>query len=139
MHNTLARSEYGLLDQDTHNPRPNYWAALLWSKLMGNQVYEGGQLEPGVDMFVHSPKKQLSGKSILILNTMEKATAVTIPTEAIQYLLTAEELITKKVKLNNKELAMTIDDTLPVISGKKVKKGKVELPAHCIMFLEFNR
>jgi hypothetical protein len=29
-HNTLASSEYGLLDQDTLAPRPNYWAALLW-------------------------------------------------------------------------------------------------------------
>ncbi len=29
MHNTLARSEYALLDHDTHNPRPNYWAALF--------------------------------------------------------------------------------------------------------------
>ncbi len=29
-HNTLASSEYGLLDQNTFAPRPNYWAALLW-------------------------------------------------------------------------------------------------------------
>jgi heparanase len=28
-HNTLAASEYGLLDQSTFAPRLNYWAALL--------------------------------------------------------------------------------------------------------------
>ncbi len=139
MHNTLAQSEYALLDADTHNPRPNYWAALLWSKLMGSQVFDGGRLEAGVDLFVHSSKKQPKGKSVLILNTNEKATAVTIPNDAIQYLLTADELTTKKVKLNEKELAMTMDDTVPAIEGKKVRKGHVELPAHSILFLEFNK
>lgn len=29
MHNTLAASDYGLLDQNTVQPRPNYWVALL--------------------------------------------------------------------------------------------------------------
>ena len=29
LHNTPAASEYGLLDQRTFAPRPNYWAALL--------------------------------------------------------------------------------------------------------------
>jgi hypothetical protein len=32
-HNTLAASEYGLLEQDTFAPRPSYWAALLWRRL----------------------------------------------------------------------------------------------------------
>ena len=139
MHNTLAQSEYALLDDDTHNPRPNYWAALLWSKLMGSQVFDGGSLEPGVDLFVHSSKKQPGGKSVLILNTNEMPTVVTIPDGAIQYALTADELITKKVKLNDKELQLTLDDSIPVISGKKIKKGRVALPAHSIMFLEFRR
>ena len=30
MHNTLAASDYGLIDEKTLIPRPNYWAALLW-------------------------------------------------------------------------------------------------------------
>jgi hypothetical protein len=28
-HNTLDASDYGLIDQDTLTPRPNYWAAVL--------------------------------------------------------------------------------------------------------------
>ncbi|MVM30949.1 hypothetical protein GO755_12980 [Spirosoma sp. HMF4905] len=139
MHNTLTRSEYALLDQDTHNPRPNYWAALLWNKLMGNQVFDGGQLEPGIDMFVHNSKIHSTGRSVLILNTTEKATAVTIPVGATQYLLTADELLTKKVKLNGSELKLTTDGNVPPIKGKPVKKGQVILPAHGIVFLEFNK
>ena len=40
MHNTLAASDYGLLDQNTLEPRPNYWATLLWHKLMGTTVLD---------------------------------------------------------------------------------------------------
>ncbi|WP_460893347.1 hypothetical protein [Rufibacter soli] len=29
MHNTLVASEYSLIDQDTHLPKPNYWTAFL--------------------------------------------------------------------------------------------------------------
>jgi hypothetical protein len=40
MHNTLAASDYGLLDQNTFEPRPSYWATLLWHKLMGMTVLD---------------------------------------------------------------------------------------------------
>src|SRR5579864_3822422 len=40
MHNTLAASDYGLIDQDTFETRPNYWATLLWHRLMGTTVLD---------------------------------------------------------------------------------------------------
>uniref|UniRef100_UPI003752AFFD hypothetical protein n=1 Tax=Emticicia sp. TaxID=1930953 RepID=UPI003752AFFD len=139
MHNTLARSEYGLLEHDTHTPRPNYWAAFLWNKFMGNQVYEAGSLEVGVDIFVHNLKNKSEGRSVLILNTNKTATTVNIPSEAKQYLMTADELLSKKVSLNGKELKLAANDELPSIKGISVKKGSVELPAYSIMFLTFNK
>ena len=38
MHNTLSGSDYGLLDESSFNPRPEFWAALLWHRLMGRIV-----------------------------------------------------------------------------------------------------
>ncbi|MBL7818835.1 MAG: hypothetical protein JNL70_27800 [Saprospiraceae bacterium] len=137
MHNTLARSEYGMLDHDTHTPRPNYWAALLWSRFMGTQVYESGSLAAGLDVFVHNLKGKPNKKAVLILNTNDKATSVNIPTKAKQYLLTADALLTKKVKLNGVELKMTATDEVPTLVGKNVKKGNIDLPAHSIVFLTF--
>lgn len=139
MHNTLARSEYGLLDHDTHNPRPNYWAAHLWNKLMGNQVYEAGNSETGVYTYAHNLKNKSKGKTVMILNTNKTATSVSIPADAKQYLLTADELVTKKVSLNGKVLKLTANDELPEIEGKLVKKGIVELPAYSIIFLTFSK
>lgn len=138
MHNTLARSEYALLDHDTHNPRPNYWAALLWNKLMGTEVYDAPSIEPGVDVFVHNLKGKKKGKTVLIVNTNGKISSVLIPSTAKQYTITADELLTKKVKLNGAELRLN-NDEIPEISGRKIKKGTIELPAHSIMFLTFEK
>ncbi|WP_435358011.1 hypothetical protein [Emticicia sp. SJ17W-69] len=140
MHNTLARSEYALLDQDTHNPRPNYWAALLWNKLMGTEVYEAGSLSSGVDIFAHNLKgKSKKGRTLLILNTNDTETAIVIPNAGTQYLLTADELLTKKVKLNGQELKLKADDNVPTLKGDKIKAGVLKLPAHSIVFLTFEK
>jgi len=136
MHNTLARSEYALLDHDTHNPRPNYWAALLWNKLMGTEVYNAPSVELGVDVFVHNLKGKKKGKTVLIVNTNDKASSMIIPSSAKQFTLTADELLTKKVKLNGEELRLN-NDELPTISGRSIKKGNIELPAYSIMLLAF--
>lgn len=137
MHNTLARSEYGLLEHDTHEPRPNYWAALLWRKLMGNEVFEGGYLESGVDIFVHSLKNNSKGKAAMVLNTNKTASMLNIPSAAKMYLLTADDLLSKKVYLNGTALKMTKNDELPAIKGINIKKGNIELPAQSIAFLTF--
>ena len=54
MHNTLASSDYGLLDDNTLMPRPNYWAALLWHKFMGTIVLEAGPSPaPALQLYAH--------------------------------------------------------------------------------------
>ena len=139
MHNTLSASEYGLLDQDTHAPRPNYWIALLWSRLMGTDVYDAGSSRSGVDMFVHSLKKKPGGRALLIVNTLNTASAVNVPSRAEQYTLTANELQTKKIQLNGEELALTASDELPVIKGKAIKAGVIQIPPHSITFFIFSQ
>ncbi|MCD7820584.1 MAG: beta-glucuronidase, partial [Clostridiales bacterium] len=37
-HNTLASSDYGFLARQVFDPRPNYFAVLLWNRLMGTTV-----------------------------------------------------------------------------------------------------
>lgn len=137
MHNTLARSEYALLDHDTHNPRPNYWAALLWNKLMGTRVYEAGMYPAGIDVFAHNLKGSTTGKCLLIVNTTASTASLNIPKEAQQYLLTADELQTKVVKLNGTMLSLTSKDQTPVINGKKLNPGILILPPQSIQFLAF--
>lgn len=139
MHNTLARSEYALLDQDTHNPRPNYWCAVLWNKLMGTQVYDAGNLNPGVDVYAHNLKGNDKGRTLLIINTNISDTTVDLPAKGKVYLLTADVLFTKQIKLNGKELSLNADDTVPEIKGENVKAGDFKLPARSIAFITIEK
>lgn len=135
MHNTLAASEYALLEQYTFNPRPNYWAALLWSKFMGTKVYETPYRVDGLDIFIHSLKNSENGYGILVVNPTEKESSIQLSSPAKHYLLTADELLGKTVMLNGKELKLNNDDTLPEIKGIPLKKGAVLLPALSVLFL----
>lgn len=137
MHNTLCASEYAVLDPATYEPRPNYWAALLWNKLMGNKVYDAGLAVAGVDVFVHNLKDSPNGYAILLVNPTESLKTIKLPSKAEQYLFTADEPQTKKVKLNGEVLQLKSNETLPVIKGKKVKAGVISMPAQSIMFLTF--
>ena len=146
MHNTLCASEYGILDQYTLEPRPNYWAALLWNKLMGTKVYDAGVLTDGVDIFAHSLKNSSKGMAVLIVNTKDTEQSIFIPAKAKQYLFSADvfqpksakELQTKTVKLNGRVLNLSSDEALPDIEGKKVYPGVVKLPPYSFLFLSFN-
>lgn len=137
MHNTLAASEYSLIDQDTHLPKPNYWAALLWAKLMGTEVYDAGRGEPGVYLFAHNTKGKAGSMTLLVINTRNAATSVNIPSTAEQYTLTAKKLQDTTVELNGQNLQLDANDALPAMNGKAIKAGNVELPPVSISFLTF--
>lgn len=135
MHNTLASSEYALLEQYTFNPRPNYWAALLWGKFMGTKVYRSPYQVEGLDIFIHSLKNSKKGYTIMVVNPTEKESSLNLSSSAKQYTLTADELLGKTVKLNGKELKLNADDSLPELSGVNVEKGTIKIPALSTVFL----
>jgi heparanase len=134
MHNTLAASEYSLIDQDTHLPKPDYWVALLWTKLMGTKVYDAGNGLPGVYVFAHNMKGHEGGMTILVINTNKTSATVFIPTDAEQYTVTSMEFQGKTVQLNGQELKLDDNDQLPSCKGLSIKSGNVSLPPTSISF-----
>ena len=66
MHNTLAASDYGLIDQKTLKPRPNYWRALLWRRLMGTTVLDSGvEIAEGRHVYAHCLRGASGGVTLL--------------------------------------------------------------------------
>lgn len=135
MHNTLAASEYSLLDQNTHLPKPNYWAALLWAKLMGQDVYDAGEGATGIDLFAHNTKGRPGSITVLIINTNETDALINLSSPGEQYTLTSKELEGKIVELNGKKLELGSNDSMPDIKGNKIKAGSFKLPPRSITFL----
>ena len=137
MHNTLAASDYGLLNEDTLEPRPNYWAALLWKQTMGTVVLNPGTPpDQSLRIYAQCMKGSKDGVTLLALNTStQNAQTLTIPVSGELLTLTASDLASDHVLLNGTELRTEPDGSLPAIHGRHVKAGVIELAPESITFL----
>jgi hypothetical protein len=134
-HNTLAASDYGLLDEKTFAPRPNYWAALLWRQLMGATVLDAG-VQQGRHIYAHCQRAVPGAVTILIINTDKTAAvSVLLPAASERYVLSADELESAQVKLNGTELALGSNDDLPDIVGVRSPPGLVAIAPATIAFI----
>lgn len=137
IHNTLASSDYGLLDENTFKPRPNYWAALLWRRLMDTTVLNPGPSPaPNLHLYAQCLRDHPGGVALLVINTDRKASqALEVPAKSDRYTLTAKDLLDTTVQLNGTELNATSDGDLPPITGDPIHSGKVVFAPTSITFL----
>jgi hypothetical protein len=137
-HNTLAASDYGLIDETTHAPRPNYWAALLWKRLMGPGVLEPGT-PPVKDLYTyaHCMQGTPGGVTLLAINAGATAATLELATAGERYMLTADELQSRAVRLNGDVLAPRADGSVPDPNGRPVSKGPLSVPPTSITFVTF--
>jgi Glycosyl hydrolase family 79, N-terminal domain len=134
-HNTLAASDYGLLDEKTLQPRPNYWAALLWRRLMGTIVLDAGA-HNGVHLYAHCRRGVRGAVTLLAINT-DRTTAVTLrlPVTGERYTLSAHDLQSASVKLNGTALELGPNDELPQFAAVTSPSGSIEIGPATITFL----
>ena len=137
MHNTLAASDYGLLDEKTFGPRPNYWGALLWRQLMGSTVLDSGvPIQTGLHVYAHCQRGTTGGVSLLIINTDRNAPhSLMLPTASLRYTLEAASLRDADVRLNGRPLALDPRDELPPIAGAPTTANTVTFKQATITFL----
>ena len=140
MHNTLASSDYGLLDENTLAPRPNFWAALLWRKFMGTTVLDpGASPAPSLHLYAHCLRGQPGGIALLAINADRTAShSVKLRTPAQSYTLSAPStpnLEDTHVQLNGNELKLDADDGIPSFTGVPINSGQVTLAPATISFL----
>jgi heparanase len=136
-HNTLVASDYGLLDDQTLTPKPNYWGALLWRKLMGTTVLESGlPLHNGQHVYAHCLRGTAGGVALLVINN-DRATprVLSIPVAGERYTMSSSDLQSKSVQLNSTELKLGAEDELPVLTGSPTAAGNVEFAPATITFV----
>jgi hypothetical protein len=137
MHNTLASSDYGLLDENTFAPRPNYWAALLWRRLMGATVLDP-QISPAPNVYVyaHCLQNHPEGVALLVVNADQgRAYEITVPLGSQRYLLTAKQLQDTTVQLNGNTLGLNSNGDVPQLTGEPTRAARVGFAPASITFL----
>jgi len=137
MHNTLAASDYGLLDEKTLAPRPNYWGALLWRRLMGNIVLDPGvPIHAGLHVYAHCRRETPGGVSLLVINSDRSAPhSLMLPAASERYTLDAANLQDGTVRLNGVALGLSALDDLPRITGAQTAAGTLTFAPATITFL----
>jgi len=137
MHNTLASSDYGLLDENTFAPRPNYWAALLWRRLMGATVLDPHTSPiPNVHVYAHCLQNHPGGVTLLVINAdREQVHEITLPSDAERYTLTDKQLQDTSIELNGKTLQLNRDGDVPQFLGQSTRAGHISFAPTSITFL----
>ncbi len=135
-HNTLASSDYGFLARQVFDPRPNYFAVLLWNRLMGTTVYDTAEpIREGAHVFAHSRKDGKPGAVYLIINnSLTETVTAKLPEAAERYTLAGAEgnIRATVMTLNGKPLVLGENNTLPEMEPVEQGAGTVEFaPATC--------
>jgi hypothetical protein len=148
MHNTLAASDYALLDENTYAPRPNFWAALLWRRFMGTTVLDAAiPLQPGLHVYAHCENRQTGGSAhaggvtlLVIQNDPAAPHTLNLSTASDRYTLSAASaqlaaLQTQSITLNSTPLTLGPNDTLPKLTPVATPAGVVTFAPATITFL----
>jgi len=116
---TLSGSDYGLMDDTTLTPRPDYWASLLWKQLMGTTVLDATSADASLRTWAHCSD---GGVTVLAINLSADASVdVTLPDLAASgwqtWTLEADGLESSTVRLNGTTLETAADGTPPDLEG----------------------
>jgi heparanase len=139
---TLAGSNYGLIDDETMAPNPDYWASLLWKRLMGRVVLavRAAGDDPSVRAYAHCTPDGGGSVSLLIVNLHSDQHARVhvdgyATSAARLYLATAPALTSADVFLNGEPLRFRQD--LPAIEPRvgALGNGVVDLPEASYAFV----
>ena len=133
-HNTLASSDYGFLQHGTFEPRPNYWAVLLWNTLMGTTVYP---VESEGHVYCHSRRDGKEGLVYLVINNdLEYELPVQLPCAAQMYALAGKDgMRSSTMTLNGTPLVAGPKGELPALTGVEVCGTAAVAPGSCTFFV----
>ncbi|WP_439133326.1 hypothetical protein [Pseudomaricurvus sp.] len=131
----LISGSNGVIDEKTFMPNADYWAALLWRKLMGTKVLDAGDNQPGLHTYAHCQRGHSGGVTVLAINLQDKTETVSVSGPAELYTLTAPELQSRVVQLNGKALELGEGGTLPVIKPEPVDGDNITLAPTSISFI----
>lgn len=132
---TLSGSDYGLIDDVTLEPRPDYWTSVLWRRLMGTRVLSASTGDPKLFAYAHCTRGGPTGSVTIALLNLDRQFAATFDATSFApsvaraqlYLLTAPSVDAPSVMLNGRALAAAADGAPPPLDPVSVDARKITL------------
>lgn len=131
----LASREQGFVDLGDAAPRPTYWVAQLWRRLMGDVVLDPGSSKD-LHVYAHCRRGVPGGVVLLVINDSRSATRTLHVAGASQrYTLSGHASRPMEVRLNGRVLRPGPGNAVPMMAGVVERAGAVRLPPATITFL----
>ena len=136
---TLSGSTYGLIDDATLEPRPDYWAAVLWHRLVGGRVLalRDAPSDPDLRLYAHCTRGGPPGAVTLIALNPSRVRTLRLDVGRAPvdlYHLTAPDPAGVDVSLNDEVLEVAPDGNVPELRALSIE-GDVVLPPESYAFI----
>jgi hypothetical protein len=145
---SLVSSGYGLLLEKSLDPTPDYWLALLHSRLVGGEVYRANSSTEYFRVYSHnsltSSSDDAGGRAYVYLNLHNETVEVKFPSSSSSshsqnldlYALTADDLKDQSVMLNGAKLELDDEGKIPDMQPVRVSpRDYVKLPGPSLGFV----
>jgi heparanase 1 len=136
---TLSGSNYGLIDDVTLAPRPDYWTAVLWHRLMGERVLDAPAGDDSLlRVYAHCTRSGApdarSGAVTLAVVNLDRSSAVSLALDSFGgtadvYELSSADLASTEVRLNGAALRAEDDGAPPPLQPRVVRRADGPLRA----------
>ncbi len=145
---SLSGSDYGMINDSTLEPRPDYWMSLLWKRNMGERVLQVREKSSLLRSYAHClpsfDEDSTGGVAVLLLNLDREnsviATLEQLPSSFEVYEISAPDLLGYDVRLNGETLQVPEDGPLPVLEPILVHHGNpawFEVQPTSMVFMRF--
>jgi len=140
---TLSGSDYGLIDDVTLEPNPDYWVSLLFKQLMGTKALEAWTDDTDLlRTYAHCAPEGVGDPgaitaAVINLSADPVHVGVDLPTPIETYVLSAESLADRQLMLSNRVLALEDDGSLPDVGRLSLTyfEPDFEMPGHSLAFV----
>lgn len=121
---TLVGSDYGLIDDQTYLPRPDYWASLMWKYFMGEQPLLISSSDKKLRVYAHCSKRAPENVVFLLINIGSEAVMVRSGLSGKIARITAQDLFGKRIKINDTSISedTKVEDFFGVLEGMPAAK-----------------
>jgi heparanase 1 len=143
---SLTGADYGLLAEPTLAPRPDYFATLLWKRLMGTRVLAAAVPTPPWTLraYAHCAAGDVpAGAVTVLLINLDQAQAQTLEIDGVGkggqelWTVSAPSLSSPVAELNGATMAVAEDGTPPALEPLRGRGRSVTVPPASYAFVRF--
>jgi len=137
---TLSGSDYGLIDDATLVPNPDYWGALLWHRLMGTAILRPAVHQAPARLKIYAACSRTGpGTALLALNLDRRRSAsLTVAgggSRLQAYRVSARALLARQVLLNGRALRLGSGGRVPTLRPRPVAGRSITVAPASYAFL----